>query len=229
MGALIEGPGLWPSLTGLENLRLLTALSGHRRERISEVLEVVGLATRAGDRYGEYSLGMKQRLGIAAALLGDPRLLILDEPTNGLDPAGIREMRELIANLARGDRTVLVSSHILSEVEQVCGWLIVIDRGALVYQGPTSGFVDGDDTRVVLSPEDGDDIDRVLAIVRSEGLNADREGSRVVIAANGHDPRILAAALNRSAMSAGIVLAELHARQPTLESHYLSIVEGGER
>jgi ABC-2 type transport system ATP-binding protein len=111
------------------------------------VLALVGLDARGSDRFGEYSFGMKQRLGIAAALLGDPALLVLDEPTNGPDPAGINEMRDFIRSVGDGKRTVLVSSHILSELEQVCDWLIVIDRGSLVYQGPTQGFLD--DPRMV--------------------------------------------------------------------------------
>src|SRR6478752_99479 len=126
VGALIETPALYQGLTAVENLRVLTALGDHDRSRISIVLEQVGLADRAGDRFGTYSLGMKQRLGIAAALLGDPDLLILDEPTNGLDPVGIREIRTLIASLTSEQRTVLVSSHLLSEVEQICDHLVII-------------------------------------------------------------------------------------------------------
>ena len=140
VGALVEGPALWPALTAVENLTVLARLGGHDRGRIPAVLDLVGLADRADDRFGEYSLGMKQRLGIAAALLGDPELLVLDEPTNGLDPVGISEMRDLIGRLAADDRTVLVSSHILSELEQVCDWLLIIEQGRLVYGGPVEGF-----------------------------------------------------------------------------------------
>ena len=138
VGALIEAPSFWPGLTGVQNLRALAVLGGHDESRIPEVLALVGLDARGADRFGEYSFGMKQRLGIAAALLGDPALLVLDEPTNGLDPAGINEMRDFIRSIGDGKRTVLVSSHILSELEQVCDWLIVIDRGSLVYQALTT-------------------------------------------------------------------------------------------
>jgi ABC-2 type transport system ATP-binding protein len=132
VGALVEGPALWPALTGVENLRVLARLSDHDESRIDAMLDLVGLSDRAHDRFGEYSLGMKQRLAIAGALLGDPQLLVLDEPTNGLDPAGITEIRELIARVASDDRTVLVSSHLLAELEHVSDWLLIIDDGRLV-------------------------------------------------------------------------------------------------
>lgn len=231
VGALVEGPAFWPALTGLENLRLVATLSGHDHDGIPAVLDLVGLAGRVHDRFGQYSLGMKQRLGLAAALLGDPRLLVLDEPTNGLDPVGINEMRGVIARIAGENRTVLVSSHILSELEQVCDWLIVISDGALVYQGPARRFL-GQATPVVsLVPERHDDLDRLAGLVRAGGLDARRDGdpSSLTVSVDGDDPRTVAAAINRAAMDAGIVLAELRVHRPTLESHYLAVVEGGIR
>ena len=141
VGALVEGPAFWPGLTGIENLRVVAELGGHDPGQIPALLDLVRLSGRGRDRFGQYSLGMKLRLGIAAALIGEPELLVLDEPTNGLDPAGINEMRDLIAEISHDDRTVLVSSHLLSEVEQVCDWLIVIDHGAMRYQGPSDGFL----------------------------------------------------------------------------------------
>ncbi len=139
VGALIEGPAFYPGLTGAQNLAVLATAAGHATAQIPELLELVGLAARADDRVRGYSFGMKQRLGIAAALLGDPQLLILDEPINGLDPAGVHEMRGLIGRLASGERTVLVSSHVLAELEQVCDWLIVIDAGRAHLPGPGLG------------------------------------------------------------------------------------------
>src|SRR4051812_23510498 len=118
VGALIESPAFYPALTGSENLRMFATVAGHGTRGVPALLEQVGLDDRGGDRYRSYSLGMKQRLGIAAALLGDPELLILDEPANGLDPQGVREMRSLVGGLAGRGRTVLVSSHDLSELEQ---------------------------------------------------------------------------------------------------------------
>ncbi len=231
VGALVEGPAFWPALSGTENLRVVATLGGHDVGRIAQVVDLVRLGARADDRYGQYSLGMKQRLGLAAALIGDPRLLVLDEPTNGLDPVGINEMRQLIAEIARDDRTVLVSSHILSELEQVCDWLIVIDHGALVYQGPAHGFLGQAAPVIALVPEHDADLDRLVGLVRAGGFDPRRngDGAALAVPVTADDPRAVAAALNRAAMDAGIVLAELKVDRPTLESHYLAVVEGGSR
>ena len=229
VGALVEAPAFWPALTGEENLRVVATLAGHDPGLIPEVLELVGLDTRGADRFGRYSFGMKQRLGIAAALIGDPELLVLDEPTNGLDPAGISEMRRLIADIAHEDRTVLVSSHILTELEQVCDWLVVIDHGELLYQGSAAGFLGQAAPVIEIAPEHHEDLDHLVGLVRAEGLEVYRGDVEVVVDVNGDDPRAIAVALNRSAMEAGISLAELHLRRPTLESHYLALVEGGNR
>ena len=229
VGALVEGPALWPALTGVENLRMLARLAGQDEGRLEEVVELVGLTARGDDRFGEYSLGMKQRLGIAAALLGDPELLVLDEPTNGLDPAGITEMRELIGRLAARDRTVLVSSHLLSELEQVCDWLIVINDGRLVHAGPSAGFRATGGNQIVLGPADTADLVRLADVVSAAGLEAGRDGDELIVPIDSEEPRPLAAALNEAAASAGIVLAEVHVRRPTLESSYLRLLEGDPR
>ena len=228
VGALIETPAFWPGLTGVENLRVLATLGRHDPRRIPELVELVGLAGRGGDRFGQYSLGMKQRLGIAAALLGDPELLVLDEPTNGLDPAGINEMRRFILELADGRRTLLVSSHILSELEHVADWLIVIDDGALLYQGPADGFLRRVPTVVAFAPEHAADLDRLAALVRADGHEPRQDDVELTVPVDEHDARAVAAALNRAAVEHGIVLAELHTRRPSLESQYLAAL-GGER
>jgi ABC-2 type transport system ATP-binding protein len=229
VGALVEGPALWPALSGVENLQLIARLDGGAEEGIDAVLEVVGLSERSRDRFGTYSLGMKQRLGIAAALLGDPRLLILDEPTNGLDPVGISEMRELIRRLATGDRAVLVSSHVLSELEQVCDWLLVIDRGQLVYAGDSAGFASRGRAEIVVAPLVDGDLVRLADVVSAQGLDAGREAGHLVVEPDERDPRELAAALNQGAAKAGILLAEVHVRRPTIETSYLQLVEGDPR
>jgi ABC-2 type transport system ATP-binding protein len=226
---LIETPAFWPGLTGVENLRVLATLGGHDPNRIPEALGLVGLDARGGDRFGQYSLGMKQRLGIAAALLGDPELLVLDEPTNGLDPAGINEIRQFILELADGKRTVLVSSHILNELEHIADWLIVIDEGSLLYQGPTAGFLGRVPTVIALAPEDVGDLDRLAALARAAGYEARSEDAELTVPVGERDARSLAAALNRAAIAEGIVLTELHLRRPSLESQYLAAIDAGER
>jgi ABC-2 type transport system ATP-binding protein len=228
VGALIETPAFWPGLTGIENLRVLAALGGHDPGRIPRALDLVGLDGRGGDRFGGYSLGMKQRLGIAAALLGDPELLVLDEPTNGLDPAGINEMRRFILELADGERTVLVSSHILSELEHISDWLIVINDGSLLYQGPAEGFLGRVPTVIAIAPEHLGDLDRLASLIRSDGHDLGREDAELTVPVDERDARTVAAALNKAAVSRGIVLAELHIRRPNLEAQYLAAI-GGEQ
>jgi ABC-2 type transport system ATP-binding protein len=229
VGALIETPAFWPGLSGVENLRVLATLGGFDPRRISDVLALVGLDGRGGDRFGQYSLGMKQRLGIAAALLGDPELLVLDEPTNGLDPAGINEIRRFILELADGRRTVLVSSHILSELEHVADWLIVIDNGSLLYQGPTEGFLERAPTVLALAPEHHGDLDRLAAVAQAEGHEPSTDDTELILPVEERNARTVAAALNRAALAQGIVLAELHLRRPTLEAQYLAAIGEGEQ
>jgi ABC-2 type transport system ATP-binding protein len=229
VGALVEGPALWPGLSGVENLRVLARLGGHDEGRIPEVLDLVGLTDRGADRFGRYSLGMKQRLGIAGALLGDPELLVLDEPTNGLDPAGMIDMRDLIGRIAAAHRTVLVSSHILSELELVCDWLLIIDHGRLVYEGDFAGFAARSGSELVVGPDDLADLAALHALLTGLGLTVLPHGDDLVVAVDGHDPRHLAAAVNRDAAAAGIVLGELHVRRPSLESNYFKLLEGASR
>jgi ABC-2 type transport system ATP-binding protein len=147
VGALVETPLFFPGFTGRRNLQLLAETAGVPRARVAEVLEVVDLTDRADDGFKGYSLGMKQRLAIAAALLKQPRLLILDEPSNGLDPAGIREVRELIRRLGDDPAvTVLVSSHLLTEIEQVCTSVSIMTRGRCVASGPVASVLAGRST-----------------------------------------------------------------------------------
>jgi ABC-2 type transport system ATP-binding protein len=140
IGALVETPVFYPYLSGIDNLRIVAAASGMRlgkanQARIDEVLTLVDLATRGKDAYRKYSLGMKQRLAIGAALLTDPELILLDEPTNGLDPAGVHEMRQLILGLAAIGKTIFLSSHILYEIQQVCNRVAILQQGKLIKQG----------------------------------------------------------------------------------------------
>ena len=157
VGALIESPAFYPTLSGARNLEVLTRLGRIDRRRIAEVLELVGLHDRGKDLVKTYSLGMKQRLGVAAALLPDPELAILDEPTNGLDPAGIREMRSVMRGLADRGITVFVSSHLLAEIEAVCDHLVMIDRGQLVFQGNVDELLAAQRSELLATPEHASD------------------------------------------------------------------------
>jgi ABC-2 type transport system ATP-binding protein len=234
VGALIETPAFYPALSAEENLRVFATVAGHDPAGVPRLLDRVGLAGRAGDRYRGYSLGMKQRLGIAAALLGDPDLLVLDEPANGLDPEGVREMRELIGRLADGGRTVLVSSHDLSELEQVCDWLVLIDAGHRLYQGRTRDLLDGHQSGLAAVPLAAEDLAPLEDLLRRRGHPVERQPARLVIGVGSggdaaEDLALAAADVNRSAFDAGIVLVELSPLRTTLEDRYLDLVHGGTR
>jgi ABC-2 type transport system ATP-binding protein len=229
VGALIESPAFYPSLSGAENLRVFATIGAQDTAQIPELLETVGLDGRGDDRYRGYSLGMKQRLGIAAALLGEPDLLILDEPANGLDPQGVREMRSLIGRLAGTGRTVLVSSHDLSELEQVCDWLVLIDTGRSLYQGPTSDLLKGGASGLVVVPQHSEDHPVLRDLLVNRGHDVDMSDNRLMVSTNGADVDDLAASVNRAAFDAGMVLVELSPNRTTLEDTYLSMVHGGAR
>lgn len=224
VGALIETPAFHPGVSAAENLRSLAVLGGHDQAAIPGLIELVGLEGRQHDRFAAFSLGMKQRLGIAAALLGDPALVILDEPTNGLDPTGMQDMRRLIVEMVAQDRTVVVSSHLLSELEQVCDWLLVIERGGMVHNGPPDALP-GSAERLVLRPRDPASLEALASIVGTSDLPVTRDGHQLLVTLEGvGDAHALAASVNQRAHAAGIVLSELHVRGETLESRYLDLV-----
>src|SRR5256885_301423 len=186
------------------------------------VIAIDGLTKKYGDRTAVDNISV----GIAAALLGDPELLILDEPTNGLDPAGMSDMRDLIARIAAEGRTVLVSSHLLGELEQICDWLMIIEQGRLVYAGEAAAFGAHTGNEILLGPAEAADLLRLADVVAAAGHEAGSGGEHLVVPIDGADPRAVAASLNQAAAAAGIVLAELHVRRPTLESVYLRMFEG---
>ena len=227
--ALIESPAFYPSLSGAENLRVLATVGGHDVAPIPALLATVGLGGRGDDRYRSFSLGMKQRLGIAAALLGDPELLILDEPANGLDPQGVREMRSLVGALAGTGRTVLVSSHDLSELEQVCDWLVLIDAGRSLYQGPTRALLDGPAGGLAVAEQRPDDHPALRELLVARGHDVVAQDDRLVVGVDRDVVGDLAASVNRAAFDAGMVLVELSPLRTTLEDRYLSMVHGGAR
>jgi ABC-2 type transport system ATP-binding protein len=226
VGALIETPAFYRSLTGKQNLELLATIAGNERRSVAGLLDQVGLGGRGDDRFRAYSTGMKQRLGIAAALLGDPDLLLLDEPTNGLDPVGKAEVRSLLGRLARPGRSVVVSSHVLAELEQICDWLVIIDDGRLLFQGPTSELLTSAGARLVLAPQHGEDLARLAELLARHGHNVEPRDDHVLVTVDGADSHRLAAELNVAAMDGGVVLAELRTVAATLEDRYLAIVAG---
>jgi ABC-2 type transport system ATP-binding protein len=223
VGALIEAPSFYPTLTGRRNLEVLTRLGRLPRARIAEVLETVGLSDRANDLVRAYSLGMKQRLGVAAALLPSPELCILDEPTNGLDPAGIREMRTVMRGLADRGITVFVSSHLLAEIQAVCDHLVMIDSGRIVFQGGVEGLIDAQRSTLLATPEHADDAAALLALCEAAGLEARLDGDAVRVQTS----EDWAAELNRRAMAAGITLRGLTTTRASLEEAFFAITEGG--
>ncbi len=218
VGAILEGQAYYPLLSARENLRIWSAVSGGvTEERTEEMLELVGLAARAGDKVRTYSQGMKQRLALAAALLHDPELLVLDEPTNGLDPAGMREFRDLIKELGRRGKTVFVSSHLLSEVEQMCDDVGIVKNGQLVTQGSVVELVRRGES-LLMRTTDPDGALGVLGAIDWVG-KVTRQDDHLVVEA----PLERAAELSRALAERQIYLAELRPRESTLEDVFLEV------
>ncbi|MGW5920924.1 ABC transporter ATP-binding protein [Nocardia fluminea] len=214
-GVLIEGPGFYPYLSGRDNLRVLARYRGHGSAEVEKALERVGLASRAGDRFRTYSLGMKQRLGVGAALLGDPDLLILDEPTNGLDPAGLAEMRALITDLAADGHTVLLSSHQLAEVQEICDRVGVISDGRLLAESTVAELRGTAKLLVRAEPEDVA-LDAVRAVTDGRA-RVGADGIRVDAGA------AMAPAVARAVVSAGADLLELRVDEKSLEEVFFEM------
>ncbi|WP_082748885.1 ABC transporter ATP-binding protein [Nocardioides jensenii] len=216
IGAVVESPKFAPNFSGRQNLQLLAGTIGVPATRVDEVLETVSLGGRDRDRFRAYSLGMKQRLAIAATLLKDPDLLILDEPTNGLDPSGIREIRETIRELGGRGVTVLLSSHILAEVQQVCDSATIIGRGRMLASGRVDDLIGAGTTWRVGVP----DPVSACGALTAAGLTSRVADGRLVVETDAPESvtRVLAAA--------GIYLTELVAERADLESVFLQLTEG---
>ncbi|MBO0728144.1 MAG: ATP-binding cassette domain-containing protein [Acidimicrobiaceae bacterium] len=219
VGALIENPAFLGSLSGRDNLRSLAALRALPTARVDAVLETVGLAGRGDDKASSYSLGMKQRLGIAAALLPDPELLVLDEPTNGLDPAGIVEIRELLKSLAAGGRTVVVSSHLLAEIQAMVDNLVVIRAGKLLYSGGLERLLSRASERVVAVPEVATERPRLEAAIKAQGWTYETADDQVIV----NMPAERSGDLYRLAVAEGIALRMLNPQEQTLEEVFLDL------
>ena len=218
VGAVLETSRYHPGRSGRSHLRVLATQAGIPRARIEEVLELVAMKEAARRRVGGYSMGMRQRLGLAAALLGEPELLVLDEPANGLDPAGIRWLRDLLRALSSQDRTILVSSHVLAEVEQIADEVVIIHRGRFVAQSTTKELAARATGGVrVRSP----DTQRLREVLTREGMRVAEADDGALAVSEGTPERVgeLAAANN-------VVLHELAAERATLEEAFLELTAG---
>ena len=218
VGAIVETPALFPTMSGRENLRLLGAMHGIGPRKVDEVLGLVGLDDRAGDLVNKYSLGMRQRLALAATLLKDPRLLILDEPANGLDPAGIHQVRALLKQLAAEGRTVFVSSHILAEIEHTCDRVAILNRGRCVIQGTVHD--------VLASASAGEamlvkvaDLDAGAATLQRAGLRVERRDTDLRIDVS----EFAAARVTQTLADAGLWVTDLRPEERSLEDLFLEL------
>jgi ABC-2 type transport system ATP-binding protein len=216
IGALVENPAFYPYLSGRENLLVLALSAGISQPRVLAVLELLGLADRADDLFSRYSLGMKQRLGVAAALLKEPEVLVLDEPTNGLDPAAMAEMRGLLRRLADSGKTVLLSSHQLGEVEQICDRVGVILRGKLVSEG-TVDELRGTSRLVVRAAPLHNAEAHLVAMLGRESVS--RRGEELLLAIGTNQT----AAVSRHLVESGLALYELRREERSLEEAFLQL------
>ncbi len=222
VAGFVEAPTFYPYLTGRRNLELLAAFDGHGAPtRIDQALETVELSDRASDRVGGYSHGMKQRLGIAAALLRDPKLMILDEPATGLDPGGMRDMRVLIRRLAEQGMTVVLSSHVLPEVEELCNRVAIVQHGRIVYEGRIADLKRSAGTTYRLSTTDDQ---RAMAVCRAQHGIRDLRSDHDKICFTADEEAV--ATLSQALVEAGALIRALVPGTATLEDLFFSLTEG---
>ncbi len=219
IGTLVEAPGFYGGNSGRTNLRIHARLAGVSDQRVEAVLGQVGLLEHARKKVEKYSLGMRQRLGIANALLTDPELLILDEPMNGLDPAGTAALRELLISVAHGGGTVFISSHQLGEIQAMCDEVVLINHGRLVQQGPVEGLTGRSARQLVVTPE----LERTAAVLAAAGLAASVERDCVIVVGAGHGERI-----GRALMAEQIPISALHEENETLEALFVELTDSAE-
>jgi ABC-2 type transport system ATP-binding protein len=219
VGAMIEGPAFYPALTGKQNLAVLAKLGGFATEPIQELLDLVDLGDRGDSKFKTYSLGMKQRLGIAAALLPNPKLLVLDEPTNGLDPAGIHEIRTLLRKLADSGTTVFVSSHLLSEIEMISDYLVMLRQGKVIFSGKTIDLLAAQKPVIIAKPENAKDLVKLCEIAGKLGERAVIKTDVVEVSGDIN----FSSKLNKAAFDAGIILSSLTPVRPTLEDTFFEM------
>jgi ABC-type multidrug transport system ATPase subunit len=216
VGALVEGPGFYPYLSGRDNLRVMARYRGLPDSAADEALARVDLATRGQDRFKSYSLGMKQRLGVASALMGDPDLIVLDEPTNGLDPAGMVDMRRLITDLAAGGQTVLLSSHLLDEVQDICHRVGVINDGVLLSESTVAALRGGATLSVRALPTDRA-VAVAMAVAGDDGVRVD--GERLLIDLDPDQAPVLV----RELVAGGVAVHEVTSVERTLEEVFFEM------
>lgn len=217
IGATLETPNFYPYLSGRDNLRIVANVKGVPHHRIDEVLELVGLAGRKKDRFETYSLGMKQRLAIAATMIGDPELVILDEPANGLDPEGMREIREIISRMADQGKTIFLSSHLLWVVERTCTHVAIIQRGRILEQASVKDIVGGAVVVGLEAPRP--DVLEEAVRAYPEMVSVRRDGDTVVAHLRDDD----LAALNRFLAGRGVYVSHLSRRRRSLEDVFMEL------
>ncbi len=226
VGSLVESPSLYPHLTGYENLELIRRMIGATSRQITRVLKIVHLEDAARRRVGQYSLGMRQRLGLALALLNEPDLLILDEPTNGLDPAGIHEMRELICGMPEEHGiTIFLSSHLLNEVEQMATHVGIIQKGQLLFEGALTELQAQLEDHLILGVDQPEKASWILkkagwSVQSNNGQNGPQHHPRLVVNVNGESD---IAMLNAQLVQARVNVYHLHMAQPSLEEIFLNL------
>jgi len=221
IGAIVEEPAFYPYLSGWDNLQVLAeSIGGIPKSKIEEVLERVGLSDRAGDAYGHYSMGMKQRLGIASTLLRDPELIILDEPTNGLDPAGTKEIRDLIPRLAHESRAIMLCSHLLHEVEMVCQNVAIIKQGTVIANAPIKELLSRGNQLQIKVENTGQATAILSALPWVKSVK--REGDYLMVDV----PPDRGAAVNQALAEKGIYASEMLNRTNSLENVFLQLTGG---
>ncbi len=224
VGAIVDEPRFHGHLTGRQNLQILAAArEPAARDRIGPSLERVGILHRADDKVSKYSMGMRQRLGVAACLIGDPQLLILDEPMNGLDPAGMQDMREMILSLVAEGRTVVLSSHLLDEVERTCDAVAIVDRGSVVRQGPISELLAGASLVLQVECSEPDRARSLLIETTTIGAQVDVDPLGLGITLPAGTGRDVIAEINRVLVEGGISVYRLQEIQASLESWFLQV------
>jgi ABC-2 type transport system ATP-binding protein len=222
IGAILEQPVFYPYMTGIQNLDLVCQIKGSQKSRIDEVLEITGLAGRGQDKFKGYSLGMKQRLAIAAALINDPDVLVLDEPTNGLDPQGIFDIRQLIHQIAEMGKTIILASHLLDEVQKVCTDFCVLQTGNLIYQGKVEEDF-AENTTIELSSEDFPKL--IEALQKVPGVNEIEEKAQTVVVKG--EASLNSLTINKYLVENGIVLTHLQTLKKSLEDQFMDILKEG--